>query len=209
MQQQLGSGKTAVLVERIITKIVNEKIDIDKILVVTFTKAAASEMRGRILDRIYSEIEKNPDNSHLQKQITLLSKASICTIDAFCLDIVKNNFFEIDISQNIKIAEGTEIEILKRETIEDIFEEKYENQDEEFIKLVDIYTGYRGDDVLKDLVLDIYNYIQSMPFPEEWINEKTEMFNVKEKDFKETVWGKILICMVKEKLKDRYTKFRK
>ena len=90
-----GSGKTAVLVERIINKIINEKIDIDKILVVTFTKAAASEMRGRILEAIYKEIEKNPKDTHLAQQVTLLSKANICTIDAFCLDIVKNNFFEI------------------------------------------------------------------------------------------------------------------
>ncbi len=90
-----GSGKTAVLAKRIINKIINEKIDIDKILVVTFTKAAASEMRGRILDEIYKELQKDSKNAHLQKQITLVSKASICTIDAFCLDIVKNNFFEI------------------------------------------------------------------------------------------------------------------
>ncbi|MCI9366050.1 MAG: UvrD-helicase domain-containing protein [Clostridia bacterium] len=78
-----------------INKIINEKIDIDKILVVTFTKAAAAEMRGRVLDAIYRKIEENPDDKHLQKQIILLSKASICTIDSFCLDIVKNNFFEI------------------------------------------------------------------------------------------------------------------
>ena len=90
-----GSGKTAVLAKRIISKIINEKIDIDKILVVTFTKAAASEMRGRILDEIYKDLQKDHKNTHLQKQITLVSKASICTIDAFCLDIVKNNFFEI------------------------------------------------------------------------------------------------------------------
>lgn len=90
-----GSGKTAVLVERIINKIINDKIDIDKILVVTFTKAAASEMKGRVLDAIYKKIEDMPDNKHLQKQVMLLSKASICTIDSFCLDIVKNNFFEI------------------------------------------------------------------------------------------------------------------
>ena len=90
-----GSGKTAVLVERIINKIVNEKIDIDKILVVTFTKAAASEMKERILDAIYKKIEEFPFDKHLQRQITLLSKASICTIDSFCLDVVKNNFFEI------------------------------------------------------------------------------------------------------------------
>lgn len=90
-----GSGKTAVLVERIINKIINEKIDIDKILVVTFTKAAAAEMRARILDAIYKKIEEEPEDKHLQRQVVLLSKASICTIDSFCLDVVKNNFFEI------------------------------------------------------------------------------------------------------------------
>lgn len=90
-----GSGKTAVLVTRIINKIINEKIDIDKILVVTFTKAASSEMKSRLLDAIYKEIERNPEDRHLQRQISLLSKANICTIDAFCLEVVKNNFFEI------------------------------------------------------------------------------------------------------------------
>lgn len=90
-----GSGKTAVLVERIINKIISEKIDIDKILVVTFTKAAAAEMKGRILNAIYKKIEEDTENKHLQRQVLLLSKANICTIDSFCLDIVKNNFFEI------------------------------------------------------------------------------------------------------------------
>ena len=193
------------LVERIINKIINEKIDIDKILVVTFTKAAAAEMRGRILDAIYEKIEKNPENSHLQKQITLLSKANICTIDAFCLDVVKNNFFELNISPNLKIAEGTEIEILKLETLEDIFEEKYEANDKEFLELVDIYSGYRGDEQLKNIVLDIYNYIQSTPFPEEWLKEKIEMFNLQETNFEETIWGKIIFDRVKEELKGRNT----
>lgn len=90
-----GSGKTAVLVERIINKIIYDKIDIDRILVVTFTKAAAAEMKARVLDAIYKTIEEDPFDKHLQKQVLLLSKASICTIDSFCLDIVKNNFFEI------------------------------------------------------------------------------------------------------------------
>lgn len=90
-----GSGKTAVLVERIIDKIVNQGIDIDKILVVTFTKAAAAEMKARMLDAIYEKIEEKPEDKHLQRQVMLLSKASICTIDAFCLDIVKNHFFEL------------------------------------------------------------------------------------------------------------------
>ena len=197
-----GSGKTAVLVERIINKIINEKIDIDKILVVTFTKAAASEMRGRILEAIYKEIEKNPKDTHLGQQVTLLSKANICTIDAFCLDIVKNNFFEIGISPNLKIAEGTEVEILKQETLEDIFEEKYEAQDKEFLKIIDIYTGYRGDEGLKEIILEIYNYIQSTPFPEKWLREKVEMFNIENISFEKTIWGEILFQKVKEELQD-------
>ena len=89
-----GSGKTAVLVERIISKVINDKVDIDRILVVTFTNAAASEMRERMLEAIYQKIEENPEDKNLQKQIILLNKASICTIDSFCKDVVKNNFFE-------------------------------------------------------------------------------------------------------------------
>ncbi|MCI8519544.1 MAG: UvrD-helicase domain-containing protein [Clostridia bacterium] len=90
-----GSGKTAVLVERIINKIVDGKMDIDKILVVTFTKAAAAEMKTRVLEAIYKRLEEVPEDRHLQRQVMLLSKANICTIDAFCLEVVKNNFFEL------------------------------------------------------------------------------------------------------------------
>jgi len=110
------------------------------------------------------------------------------------------------ISPNLRIAETTEIEILKEETIEDIFEEKYENQDKEFLSLVDKYTSYKGDDVLKEIILEIYRYIQSMPFPEEWLEEKVENFDIKETSFEQTIWGKILIETVKESLKDRYFK---
>ena len=97
-----GSGKTAVLVERIINKVINENIDIDKILVVTFTSAAASEIRERILDAIYKKLEENPENTNLQRQINLINKANISTIHSFCLDIIRNNFYELNISNNIK-----------------------------------------------------------------------------------------------------------
>ena len=112
-----GSGKTTVLVERIIRKIIEDHVDIDKILVVTFTNAAASEMRERILNALYKEIDKDPLNQQLRKQIVLLNKASICTIDAFCLDIIRNNFFEIEASSNFRIADNTELELLKQEAI--------------------------------------------------------------------------------------------
>lgn len=196
-----GSGKTAVLVERIINKIINEKIDIDKILVVTFTKAAAAEMRSRILDAIYKRIEATPEDTHLQRQVMLLSKASICTIDSFCLDVVKNNFFEIGISPNLKIADNTEIEILKQETLEEMFEEKYESEDEEFLKLINMYTTYKGDDALKTVVYKIYDFIQSLPEPEKWLEEKVEAFNIDEgESFEKTPWGEILFEKAKDEL---------
>ena len=200
-----GSGKTAVLVERIINKIINQKMDIDKMLVVTFTNAAASEMRERILNAIYKKIDENPEDERLQRQITLLNKASICTIDSFCLDIVRNNFFEIDIPQNFRIGDTTEIEILKQDVLEELFEEKYENQDEDFKKLINTYTSYKDDTPLKELILKIYTYIQSNPYPEKWLKEKIEMFNMSDKleqDFSNTIWGKLLLEQVKEIIED-------
>ena len=201
-----GSGKTAVLVERIIHKIIEEKTDIDKLLVVTFTNAAASEMRERVLDAIYKKLEQDPENENLQRQITLLNKASICTIDSFCLEVVRNNFYEIEnISPNFRIADTTEIELLKQEVIEDIFEKNYEEENQDFALLINTYTSYKDDTPLKDLVLKIYNYIQSNPFPEKWLHEKIEMFNLKDKldqDFSKTPWGEVLLEEVEETLID-------
>ena len=206
-----GSGKTAVLVERIINKIINEKIDIDKLLVVTFTNAAASEMRERVLDAIYKKLEEDSENENLQRQITLLNKASICTIDSFCLEVVRNNFYELDnVSPNFRIADTTEIELLKQEVLEDIFEKKYEEDNDEFIKLIHTYTSYRDDTPLKELVLKINNYIQSNPFPEKWLTDKIEMFNLKDRldeDFANTIWGKELLKEIDEELVDILSAF--
>ena len=203
-----GSGKTAVLVERMIHKIIDEKIDINKVLVVTFTNAAASEMRERILEAIYKELDKDPNNKHLQKQITLLNLSNICTIDSFCLEILRNNFYELEnMSPNFRIADTPEIELLKEEVLEDIFEQKYESEDKEFTDLVTTYTTYRDDTPLKELVKKIHNYIYSNPFPQKWLNEKVEMFNLKEqqlldKDFKETIWGSELLKDLEEETKN-------
>jgi len=202
-----GSGKTAVLVERIINNIINENIDIDRLLVVTFTNAAASEMRERILSAIYKKIEESDneqENEKLQKQITLLNKASICTIDSFCLDVIKNNFFELDISPNFRIADTAEIELLKQEVLEEMFEEKYENEDENFVNLIHTYTTYKDDTPLKEIILKIYNQIQSNPFPEKWLEEKIEKFNIKDlsQDFSKTDWGQILLKDIEEEIID-------
>lgn len=205
-----GSGKTAVLVERIINKVINENVDIDKILVVTFTNAAASEMRERILEAIYKKMEEFPDNKNLQRQIILINKASICTIDSFCLDIIRNNFFEIDVSANFRVADTTEIELLKQEVIDDIFEDKYINNDKEFLNLVNTYTTYRDDEPLKELLLNVYKYIQSSPFPEQWLHESVEKFNLKDAgDFANTEWGQILLQALKEDIYDYIVSLKK
>ena len=189
-----GSGKTTVLVERIIRKIINDNVDIDKILVVTFTNAAASEMRERILTALYKQIDEDPLNKRLRKQIVLLNKASICTIDAFCLDIIRNNFFEIGASSNFRIADNTELELLKQEAIEETFEELYLENDDEFNKLIELYAGYKDDENLKNIILKIHNYIQSAPFPEDWLEEQIEKFNMSNiEDFSQTEWGKIIL----------------
>lgn len=201
-----GSGKTAVLVERIINKIINENVDIDKLLVVTFTNAAASEMRERVLKAIYKKLDKDPENERLQRQVTLLNKASICTIDSFCLEIVRNNFFELEnVAPNFRIADTAQIELLKQEVIEEIFEKKYEEDNPDFTKLINTYTSYRDDTPLKELVLKIYSYIQSSPFPEKWLRDKIEMFNLEgklEEDFANTPWGEALLEEVDEALID-------
>ena len=197
-----GSGKTAVLVERIIHKIIDEQMDIDKILVVTFTNAAASEMRERILEAIYKKLEENPENVHLQRQIILLNKASICTIHSFCLDVIHNHFYEIDLPSNFKIADTAEIDLLKQEVLDDLFEQKYTENDKDFIELLENYTNYRGDEALQELVLKIYKFIQSSPFPIKWLQEKLELLKIEDKDISQTIWGKLIIQTVDDDIQE-------
>ena len=206
-----GSGKTAVLVERIINKIIEEEIDIDKLLVVTFTNAAASEMRERILNAIYKKIEEEPTNLRLQKQITLLNKSNICTIHSFCLDVIRNNFYEINISPNFRIGDTAEIELLKEEVLDELFEDLYLKEDEGFLKLLEIYTSYKDDEPLKDIVKSIYNFIQSAPFPEKWLAEKVKLFDIdiENTDFAETVWGKIILNNYKECIEENILGLKK
>ena len=140
-------------------------------LACTFTNAAASEMRERVLEAIYKKLEEE-NSQHLQKQIILLNKASICTIHSFCLDVIHNHFYELDLPSNFKIADVAEIDLLKQEVLDDLFEQKYIENDADFIELLETYTSYRGDEKLQELILTIYKFIQSCPFPEKWLEEK-------------------------------------
>jgi ATP-dependent helicase/nuclease subunit A len=202
-----GSGKTAVLVERIIRIITNEKspVDIDRLLVVTFTNAAAAEMRERIGDAIAKALDKNPNSKILQRQLTLLNKASITTMHSFCLNVIRNNFHRIDLDPNFRIADGTEETLLKNETLQELFEESYaenednqDNQEAQFLRLVESYGGGRDDLKLQELVLNLYQFVISGPWPKKWLTEASEEFNAAEDfDFGRSKWGKVIIESIK------------
>ena len=191
-----GSGKTAVLVERIIRIITNEEspVDIDRLLVVTFTSAAASEMRERIASAITKALEKIPNSRNLQKQLTLLSRANITTMHSFCLDVIKNNFHIIDLDPAFRILDETEGMLLRSEVLEELFEDKYENDDKEFLDLVEAYSDSKSDDKLKDIVLDLYKFSMSGPWPQRWLRDKSEEFNISTiEELDKSSWMKVFI----------------
>lgn len=174
-----GSGKTAVLIERIIQLILDKKnpIDIDKLLVVTFTKAAASEMRERVGVAIEKALEKDPLNEHLQKQLLLLNTADITTIDSFCKSVLTSKAHLVNLDSNFKVIEPSENELLAREVMDELFDELYEEGNEKFLNLVRLYSSKSSDRELTELLLNVNNFVNSYPFPEDWLNEKAEFFN--------------------------------
>ncbi|EGT5043265.1 helicase-exonuclease AddAB subunit AddA [Clostridioides difficile] len=195
-----GSGKTAVLVERIIQMITSREnpIDIDKLLVVTFTNAAASEMRERIGDAIGKALDENPENKHLQNQLVLLNKSSITTIHSFCLDVIKSNFHRINLDPNFRIGDQTECAILKQEAIEEVFEDLYEERDEGFLNLVESYAERGGDKEVQDIILGIYSFAMSSPEPKKWLIDSAERFNIDENfDFSQSIWARAILDTVK------------
>ncbi len=176
-----GSGKTAVLVERIIQMISDETnpVDIDSLLVVTFTNAAAAEMKERIGAAIQNQLRENPMSEHLYRQSLLLQKAQITTLHSFCLDLVRQNFFRLGIDPNRKIADETENQLLLGETLDEVLEYHYSEAEdtEAFIALVDQYGG-REDEQLRDVLLRLYRMAQSMAQPETWLSQVGSDINV-------------------------------
>lgn len=168
-----GSGKTAVLTQRIINRVTNpdEGISIDRILIVTFTKAAAAEMRERIGAALHDELQKNPKDVHIKKQITLLNSAQITTIDSFCLYLLRNHFHDIGLDPAFRIADENEIKLMKEDVLEDIFNRRMANPDEAFETFMEQYTNGWNIQPAKDRILQIYEFTGSHPFPDDWIDE--------------------------------------
>ncbi len=199
-----GSGKTAVLVERIINIITDKDnpVDIDRLLIVTFTNAAAAEMRERIGEALSKKLEEEPRNFHLQKQLALLHRASISTIHAFCLNVIKSNFHLLDIEPSFRIADEGEILLIKTDVLEELFENLYQREDEGFLTLVESYGGKKEDTKLKEMLLDIYNFIESHPWPKDWLRQKVESFNPEQIDFKNSIWIKMIKEQILEESKE-------
>ena len=171
-----GSGKTAVLVERIIQRITDEKqpIDVDRLLVVTFTNAAASEMRERIGDAIERALEEQPSNLHLQRQQSLIHNAQITTIDSFCLYIVRNYFHTIDLEPGFRIADEGELELLQEDVLDEVLEEWYSGQEEDFFRFMEAYATAKSDQSVRSMIRNLYQNAQSNPWAKEWLSSLEE-----------------------------------
>jgi ATP-dependent helicase/nuclease subunit A len=198
-----GSGKTAVLVERIIKKIMNPEnpIDVDRLLVVTFTNASAQEMKNRIGEALEKELALNPHSQHLRKQLSLLNRASISTLHSFCLQVIRTYYYMIDIDPGFRIANETEIELLKEEVLDDLLEEEYgiPNNDM-FFDLVDRYTSDRSDNDLQDMILALYKESRAHPNPNRWLDRLAAMYDASDKELDHLPYVKHLLDDVRLRL---------
>lgn len=166
-----GSGKTAVLTERIVGMVSDEEhpVDIDRLLVVTFTNAAAAEMRERIGDKLGERLARNPESEHLQRQMTLLHNAQITTIDSFCLFLIRNHFHEIGLDPAFRVPDEREIKLIRQEVLSALFEEAYEEGKPEFIEAVEALCPKGREKVLEEHVLNLSRFAASFPWPEDYL----------------------------------------
>ena len=186
-----GSGKTAVLVERIINLLTDENnpVDIDNLLVVTFTKAAASEMKERVRNALDDIITNHPENEHIQKQINLINTAQITTIDSFCSFVVRENFEKIDLDPDYKIGDEGEIELLKADVLEEILTKRYEEAEPEFMRLIEQYKASKADDSVTNLIMELYTASESHANPEKWVKSCIDNYIVSyEEDLNSKSW---------------------
>ena len=190
-----GSGKTSVLVERIIQRVLDRKepVDIDRMLVVTFTNAAAAEMRERVGAALTQALKERPDAKNIERQLLLLNSASISTIHAFCQSVIRQHFHLLGLSPKFRVANEVETGLLKMNLLERLFEEKYDAAEPDFLGVVEHYGGEKSDDSLYDLILSLYDFSRSHPKADAWLQGLTENFALPEDtDIEATPWSKII-----------------
>ncbi len=173
-----GSGKTAVLVERIIQRLTEAEhpIDVDELLIVTFTEAAASEMKERILIAIEKKLEEKPDDVHLQRQASLIHNSMITTIHSFCLSVIREHFHTIDLDPGFRIGEEGELKLLKKDVLEELLEAEYEEANPAFLEFVERYATGRDDKKLEELIQQVYEFSRSYPNPSRWLQSCVDAY---------------------------------
>lgn len=181
-----GSGKTAVLVERIVRMIcdASRPVDVDRLLIVTFTNAAAAEMRERIRLGLERELEEHPDDAHIERQMTLLHNALITTIDSFCLYLIRNHFQEIGLDPAMRVADEGESKLLKQDVLQAVLEEHFAAQDPAFARCVEFFCPGGRESVLEQHILKLHEYAESCPWPGQWLEERKRDYAVSN----ETQW---------------------
>ena len=178
-----GSGKTAVLVKRIIKKVTEEGQDIDRLLIVTFTNAAAAEMRERIGAAIEDALLRSPEDAHLQRQMLLLHNARITTIHSFCLSVIREFFHLLSLDPGFRIGDEAELSLLRADVLEEVLEQAYSREEDAFTAFVESFGSIKNDSAVTGYVLKLYHVAMSQPYPEEWLNSLTEGFQLSEKEF--------------------------
>ncbi|HWP97541.1 MAG TPA: helicase-exonuclease AddAB subunit AddA [Syntrophomonadaceae bacterium] len=196
-----GSGKTAVLVERIIQLLIQEKMDLDRFLVVTFTQAAAAEMRARIGTALLEQLgTKQSDENHLRHQLYLLNNASISTLHSFCSETLRRYFHIINLDPNFRVSDENESQMMKDEVLEDLLEEQYQLDTPEFTALVESFGGSKSDQAVGEIILRLHSFIHSLPQPWNWLRQQVECFDCDSQEFLSSSWIQSLLDQVKSNL---------
>ena len=198
-----GSGKTRVLVQRVIRLLTDPEapIDADRLLIVTFTKAAADEMRSRIADAIEKKLFYEPNNSLLRRQQVLVANADICTIHSFCSRIIRENFYLLDVDQDFRIITEGEAAVLRRRILSEIIEEMLAKKEQGFIALSEVLSSSRSDRNIEKTLLDVYDRARSHPFPDMWLDTAVGYYSP-EIPLENTVYAMVALSKAEEALKD-------
>ena len=177
-----GSGKTAVLVERIIQRLTEEEhpVDVDRLLIVTFTEAAAAEMKERIGAAIEKKLMERPGDARLEQQATLVHSAAITTIHSFCLSVIRDHFHVIGIDPGFRIAEEGELKLLQQDVMDELLEECYEEGTKDFLDFVERFGTGRNDRKIEGLILKLYEYSRSYPQPNKWLDSCVRAYEMPE-----------------------------
>lgn len=200
-----GSGKTAVLVERIITQLTRREspLNVDRLLVVTYTDAAAAEMKDRVRDAIVRVLDERPDDVHMQRQATLIHSARIMTIHSFCLSVIREHFHQIDLDPGFRTAEEGELKLIKHDVVRAILEHHYAEEKPEFQRFVESFVSGRDDQKLEEIILRLFEFSLSYPNQEKWLNECVKSYDIQgSEDLNQSTFAKKALQNIRHYLAD-------